>query len=40
MTVSYGKAGTTLTNDYYLVPPARMQWFLKELSFKISTNQP
>lgn len=36
MTVTFVPAGSlvTATNDTYLVPQARMQWFLRQLSLK------
>ena len=36
MAVSFAPRGSTIvaTNDVYLVPPARMQWFMRQLSLK------
>lgn len=38
MAIGIVEAGSTVTmtvtNDVYLVPPARMQWFMRQLSLK------
>jgi hypothetical protein len=38
MAVTYLNAGQTVTNAGYYVPPARMQWIMRQLSAKQMTN--